>query len=218
MRVRVRMFGALAERATSETTIEVDDEARAADVVAAVRRAHPDATSILDRISIAVNHEIAHGERPLRDGDEMALMPPVAGGAAIVVGLRDRPSVEEALASVSSPRAGGTGVFVGTVRDETDGRAVDRLEYSAYEEMASSVLREIAASAAEKWGLEGVAILHGVGEMHVGDVTVVVACSAAHRAEALEACRYVIDELKVRVPIWKKETGPDGSRWIGVEP
>lgn len=216
--VRVRMFGALGERATNETTMELEGDARARDVVSAVREAHPGAAGILERISIAVNHEIAHGERRLRDGDEVALMPPVAGGAAIVVGLRERPSVEEALAAVSSPRAGGVGVFVGTVRDHSDGRAVDRLEYTAYAEMADDVLREISRTAAEKWELEGVAILHGVGDMRVGDVTVVVACSAAHRAEALDACRWVIDEVKVRAPVWKKERGRDGERWVGLEP
>lgn len=216
--VRVRMFGALAERATGETTLEVGGDALAADVVDAVREAHPEAAGILERISIAVNHEIAHGERRLSDGDEVALMPPVAGGAAIVVGLRERPSIEEALGAVASPRAGGTGVFVGTVRDHSDHGDVERLEYSAYEEMAGGVMRAVAEEAAEKWGLEGVAILHGVGNLGVGDVTVVVACSAAHRAEALDACRHVIDEVKTRLPIWKKEIGRESERWIGLEP
>ncbi|HWC31547.1 MAG TPA: molybdenum cofactor biosynthesis protein MoaE [Actinomycetota bacterium] len=219
MRVRIKMFGALAERSRmNEAAIDFEHPATTADVVQAVRESAPELAGILERISIAVNHEISHGERPLRDGDEVALMPPVAGGAAILVGLRDHPSADDALAAVRSSRAGGTAVFVGTVRDRSDGRVVDRLEYSAYEEMADAVLGDIAGAAAEKWGLEGVAVLHGVGEMRVGDVTVVVACSAAHRAEALEACRWMIDEVKSRVPIWKKESGPEGSRWVGIEP
>jgi molybdopterin synthase catalytic subunit len=82
--------------------------------------------------------------------------------------------------------------------------------------MAERVLRRIAEEAAERWPLAGVAILHAVGDLVVGDVTVVVACSAPHRAEALEACRHVIDEVKARVPIWKKEFGPDGGRWVGL--
>jgi molybdopterin synthase catalytic subunit len=106
-------------------------------------------------------------------------------------------------------------VFVGTVRRD-EGR-VERLRYSAYPEMADRVLRDVAEEAVGKWPLHGVAILHGVGELPVGERTVVVACSAAHRGEAFEACRYVIDEVKRRAPIWKKEVGPAGQRWVGLE-
>ena len=219
MRVRVRMFGGLAERAEREMTMDLPGaDPTAGDVVRAVRDAHPDARGILKRISIAVNRELAHGERRLEDGDEVALLPPVAGGARVLVGLRDRPTVEEALAAVAAEGAGGTVAFVGTVRDSSDAiGTVRRLEYSAYEEMAERELREIADEATTKWPLDGVAILHAVGELAVGDVTVVVACSSAHRGEAFDACRYAIDEVKRRAPIWKKEVGPAGERWVGLE-
>jgi len=94
---------------------------------------------------------------------------------------------------------------------------VERLEYSAYREMAEKVLSDVAGEAARRWPLLGVAVLHGVGDLSIGDHTVVVACSSAHRGEAFEACRFVIDEVKRRVPIWKKEVGPDGERWVGLE-
>jgi MoaE-MoaD fusion protein len=217
MRVRVRLFGGLADRAGEpEASLELPEPATAADVLRAMEASHPGVTPILPRIQVAVNLEVVPAEHPLRSGDEVALLPPVAGGeAGILTGLRERPSVEEALEAVGDPGAGGTVVFVGTVRAE--GGAVDRIEYSAYEAMAGRVLRDVAEEAAAKWGLLGLAILHGVGNLEVGDRTVVVACAAPHRGEAFEACRYAIDEVKRRTPIWKKESGPGRARWVGLD-
>lgn len=219
MRVRVRLFGALAERAGRDhDEVEVSGDVTAGEILRAVGDRHPGAASMLGRVSIAVNREVAPLERTVAEGDEVALLPPVAGGAAMLVGLRARPSVEEALAAVADPGAGGTAMFLGTVRRDSPVGPLERLEYSAYEEMAVEVLRDIADEAAGKWPLRGVAILHGVGELGVGEPTVVVACSAAHRAEAFEACRYAIDEVKRRAPIWKKEVGAGAQRWVGLEP
>jgi molybdopterin synthase catalytic subunit len=221
VKVRVRLFGALAERAgAADHVLDLGEGSTAADVLAAVRGRHPDTAPLLDQVSVAVNLETVSAEHPLADDDEVALLPPVAGGATkILVGIRDRsPSVKEALEAVSAPGAGGTVVFLGTVRDRSDdlGR-VERLEYSAYEEMAEKVLRDVAEEAARRWPLAGVAVLHGVGDLSIGDHTVVVACSSAHRDEAFEACRFTIDEVKRRVPVWKKEVGPSGERWVGLE-
>ncbi|MGH2725247.1 MAG: molybdenum cofactor biosynthesis protein [Actinomycetota bacterium] len=219
MKIRVRMFGALAERTGRDREeLDLPEEATAAEVLRVVGERHPDVAAILERISVAVNLEVVPLQRRVAAGDEVALLPPVAGGAKVLVGLRERPSVEEALAAVQAADAGGTAVFVGTVRDHSDAGAVERLEYSAYREMAGRVFREIADEAARKWPLAGVAVLHGVGDLRVGDVTVVVACSSAHRGEAFEACRYVIDEVKRWAPIWKKEAGPGVARWVGLEP
>jgi molybdopterin converting factor subunit 1 len=217
VRVKVRLFGALAERAgRDQDTLDLPDGATAGAALEAVGRRHPAAVGILERISVAVNHEVVPVDRRLRPEDEVALLPPVAGGqAAITVGLLERPSVDAALAAVGSPEAGGTVAFVGTVR--SDGGAVDRLAYSAYREMAERTMRDIAEEAATKWPLMGVAIFHAEGDLTVGEPTVVVACSAPHRGEAFEACRYAIDEVKRRVPIWKKESGPGGDRWVGLE-
>lgn len=213
------MFGALSERAgVAEEMVELDGAATVDDVLRLVADRYPSAAGLLPQVGVAVNLEMVTKGRVLADDDEVGLLPPVAGGgAAILTGLRDgSPSLDEALAAVAAPGAGGTALFVGTVRDHSDGMAVERLEYTAYEEMAELLLRRIAEEAAERWPLAGVAILHAVGDLMVGDVTVVAACSAPHRAEALEACRHVIDEVKARVPIWKKEFGPDGGRWVGL--
>ena len=126
------------------------------------------------------------------------------------------PSVTDALDAVASLRAGGTALFVGTVRDRSDAGAVTELEYSAYDDMAEKVITEIACEAAEKWGLLGVVVQHAIGPRKVGEVTFVVACAAPHRDEAFDACRYVTDEVKRRAPVWKKERGPWGERWLGL--
>jgi molybdopterin converting factor subunit 1 len=217
MKLRVRLFGALAERAgRSRTDLDVPDGATASEVVRAVGDHYPETSEILPRLQVAVNLEVVPAEHRIMPEDEVALLPPVAGGQAnILVGLRRRPSVDEALEAVSHPDAGAVVVFVGTVRGE-EGR-VERIEYSAYQEMAERRFREVAEEAASKWGLFGVAILHGVGDLPAGDRTVVVACSAPHRGEAFEACRYGIDEVKRRATVWKKEVGLGGSRWVGLE-
>jgi molybdopterin synthase catalytic subunit/molybdopterin converting factor small subunit len=217
MRVRVRLFGALSERTGREwEVLEVADGATASEVLRAVGDRHPETSELLPRLQVAVNLELVPSEHRIGADDEVALLPPVAGGqASILVGLRPRPSVDQALDVVQHPDAGGVVAFVGTVRAEEGW--VERLEYSAYPEMAERVLREVAEEAAAKWHLSGIAILHAVGDLAVGERTVVVACSAAHRAEAFEACRYAIDEVKHRAPIWKKEIGPGGARWVGLE-
>jgi molybdopterin synthase catalytic subunit len=219
MKVRIRLFGALSERAgLAEETLDVSDGATAGDLLGLVADRYPSTVGLLPRVALAVNLELASTDTPLAEDDEVGLLPPVAGGGAtILTGLREgSPSLDEARAAVTAPGAGGTVVFVGTVRDHSGERVVERLQYTAYEEMGERVLRQIAEEAAEKWPLAGVAILHAVGDLGVGDVTVVVACSAPHRREAFGACRYAIDEVKERVPIWKKEIGPDGARWVGL--
>jgi molybdopterin synthase catalytic subunit len=197
-----------------EDTIDMADGSTGADLIRAVGERYPDATSVLERVSVAVNHEVVPAERTLDPADEIALLPPVSGGAQVTVGLRERPSVDEAIEAVSAPEAGGTAVFLGTVRDNADAGPVERLDYDAYEDMAVTVMAEIATEAIAKWGLAAVAVLHGAGSFGVGETTMVVACSAAHREEAFDACRYIVDEVKARVPVWKKEAGPWGERWL----
>ncbi len=215
MIIRVRMFGSLAQAAGLRSDeIELADGKSGADLIRAVAARHPDAASILERVSVAVNLEVVPADRELSADDEVALLPPVSGGVAITVGLREEPSVTEALDAVASPEAGGTAVFLGSVRDHSDAGAVTRLDYEAYDEMATNVMADIATDAALKWGLAAVAILHGDGPKVVGEATIVVACAAAHRDEAFDACRYVVDEVKRLVPVWKKESGPWGERWL----
>jgi molybdopterin synthase catalytic subunit/molybdopterin converting factor small subunit len=227
MKIRLRMFGGLAAAAgTGEEYVEIAEGATAADLVAMVAQRYPQAAAILPRVSIAVNLETEDASHPLADGDEVALLPPVAGGAPppatgarIVTGVRSEAiSIDEVMELVADPGAGGTVVFVGTVRSNSDEWGdVSQLDYSIYREMAEPMLARVAEEAAARWPLTGVCILHRVGSLPVGEQTVVVACSAPHRGEAFEAARYGIDEVKRRVPVWKMEIGPDGQRWIGID-
>lgn len=135
--------------------------------------------------------------------------------ASIHVGIAAAPIDTTALRGlVDHPAAGATATFEGVVRNHSAGRPVERLVYEAYEPMAERQIREVVDEAGSRWPLRRVAVEHRVGELEVGEVAVAVAVSADHRAEAFEACRYIIDQLKARAPIWKKEFGPDGSHWV----
>ena len=130
--------------------------------------------------------------------------------------LREAPlSLDEVMAQVSRPAAGGIATFVGVVRDHSDGRAVTRLDYSAYDGMARREMAAIAAEIETEMPGVTVAVAHRTGSLGVGDAAVVCAASAPHRGEAFKACRELIDRLKSRVPIWKREYGPDGASWVG---
>ncbi len=126
-------------------------------------------------------------------------------------------SVDETLASVKRPGAGGLAVFIGVVRDESAGRAVTKLEYSAYASMAKREMERIADEIESEIEGARVAAMHRVGLLEVGDAAVICAASAPHRAEAFKACRELIDRIKARVPVWKREIGPDGEAWVGWE-
>lgn len=124
-------------------------------------------------------------------------------------------SLDEVVAHVSHPSAGGIATFIGVVRDHSDGRAVTRLDYSAYDAMAKREMIKIASELEHE--IEGVRVsaIHRVGSLGVGDAAIVCAASAPHRGEAFKACRELIDRIKARVPIWKREYGPDGAAWVG---
>jgi molybdopterin synthase catalytic subunit/molybdopterin converting factor small subunit len=222
--LRVRLFGALAEGAGGrDVELPVDPPVAAAAVVDALRTALPGLAGLVDRSQLAVNLEIADPAAVVADGDEVALLPPVAGGAGaapnVLVGVRDGLRVDEAIAAVAHPAAGATALFLGTVRDHSEGSdTVDRLEYRAYDEMAMKVMRTIATEVGQRWpAVRGVALLHAVGDLPVGAPTIAVACSAPHRDEAFAACRYALEEVKARAPVWKRELSGDEARWVGAE-
>jgi molybdopterin synthase catalytic subunit/molybdopterin converting factor small subunit len=161
----------------------------------------------------AVNREYAEAGQELRDGDEVALIPPVSGGAFRVT--EEPLSLDAAVAEVADERAGGIATFTGTVRRQSRGREVLYLEYEAYAEMAEDVIAQLASELGESHDLCGISIHHRVGRVEIGEPSVVIAVSAPHRQDALAACRQAIDRLKETVPLWKKEVYEGGEEWLG---
>jgi molybdopterin synthase catalytic subunit len=161
----------------------------------------------------AVNKAYAAPETRLTDGDEVALIPPVSGGA---FRLSDDPiDPQTVIREVSDERAGGIATFIGTTRIQSRGRTVEHLEYEAYEGMAEQVMADLAEDLKRKYHLCEVAITHRVGKVGIGELSVVIAVSAPHRSDALAACAEAIDRLKETVPLWKKEVYEGGEEWIG---
>jgi molybdopterin synthase catalytic subunit/molybdopterin converting factor small subunit len=204
--VRVRLFAGLRERAGwSQREI---DAATVGDVWAAL-----DLGDEPGGLLYAVNKQYAERDTALADGDEVALIPPVSGGAFL---LSDEPlSLDRAVDEVRSDSAGAIATFTGTTRKESRGRDVSYLDYEAYEGMAEQTMIEIADDLKRRYELCAIAIHHRVGRVDIGDTSVVIAVSAPHRQDALAACRDAIDRLKEHVPLWKKEVYEGGEEWVG---
>jgi molybdopterin synthase catalytic subunit/molybdopterin converting factor small subunit len=205
--IKVRLFAGLRERA-GWSERELDGVSRLAEVWPALALG-PEPEGLL----YAVNREYAAPERQLEDGDEVAVIPPVSGGA---FRLSDQPlSLDGAVDEVRTDQAGAIATFVGTTRVQSRGRTVVHLDYEAYEEMAEQVMAQIAAELTGRYELCGIAIHHRTGRVEIGEPSVVIAVSAPHRQDALAACKDAIDTLKERVPLWKKEVYEGGEEWIG---
>ena len=205
----MKLFAALREqRGAREVELELEDGSRVDAVWPALGLGDEPAGLVY-----AVNRSYATRDAVLVEGDEVALIPPVSGGA---FRLSDEPlSLERVVADVRADLAGAVATFSGTTRSRSRGREVVHLEYEAYEGMAEAVMAEIADGLRARYDLVAVAIHHRVGRVAIGETSVVIAVSAAHRADALAACRDAIDELKERVPLWKKEVYEGGEEWIG---
>jgi MoaE-MoaD fusion protein len=209
VRVTVKLFAGLRERAGSgERQIELPEGAAVEDVWAALELGEEPRGLLY-----AVNRQYADRGQMLADGDEVALIPPVSGGSfRLVDGPIDLAAV---IAEVADERAGAVATFQGTVRSQSRGREVIALEYEAYEGMAENVIAEIAGEAKARYDLCAVAVTHRLGRVEIGETSVAIAVSAPHRQDALAACKDIIDELKERVPLWKKELYRGGEEWIG---
>lgn len=218
MRVRCLLFGAARQAAgTADVELELAEPATAEDVVAAAVERYPELGPIRAKLSVAVNRKVVEMGARVQAGDEVALLPPMGGGAP-AVGFRVGPlDVNEVIGEVQRPEAGAVVAFVGTVRSSNQGKQVERLVYEAYEKMAAEKMYEVAERIEASFEGVRVAGLHRVGRLEVGEVSVVLAASAPHRAEAFEACRAFIEGLKEEVPVFKKEFFADGTeQWVGL--
>ncbi len=205
----MRLFAALRERAGSQTVeLELPDGAVVADVWDKLGLGEEP-----EGLLYALNRGYAEEGAALSPGDEVAVIPPVSGGD---FRLSETPlSVEDAVAEVRSDDAGAIATFIGTTRARSRDRDVIHLEYEAYEGMAEGVMASLAGELVSRHDLCRVAIHHRIGRVDIGETSVVIAVSAPHRAAALAACKEAIDELKVTVPLWKKEVYEGGEEWIG---
>jgi MoaE-MoaD fusion protein len=179
---------------------------------------HPGLQPLLPHLRVAVNQVFVQLDDVVPEGAEVALIPPVAGGAGLFRVVDRPPTLDEVVAAVRDAARGGLATFTGVVRDESRGRRVVRLTYEAYTAMAERVLAGVGREAEERWPGVRLAIVHRVGVLVPGDVAVVIAAAAPHRAEAFDACRFAIERLKEDAPIWKRETYQDGESWVGLGP
>ena len=221
MRVRVRLFARYREalgRERLEVDLPEDGTVESAWSVLADR--HPELAPYRPFTLFAVGQDYVSPEHRLHPDDELCLFPPVSGGAgADIYRVVTEPLSPDAIAAeVDDPGAGGIVIFSGVVRNQTDGRSVKFLEYEAHAPMAEVKMREIGESLRARWsGVKRVVMLHRIGRLEIGEASVLIAISAAHRGDAFEACRYAIDTLKQTVPVWKKEHFEDGEVWVGLQ-
>ncbi len=228
MHVRVLPFGILKESFGSDLfALDLPAGATVADLLTRLGVQAPAVESL--RIAVSVNAEYADRNQILSDNDEVGLLPPVSGGSGphALIQKGKQPTVEltrepiPAEALVSAAKRGEDGavvVFDGIVRNNSRGRQTLYLDYEAYEEMATRQMNELACEAITRFGVRHIAIVHRLGRLHVGETSVLIIVASAHRTQAYEASRWLIDTLKKTVPIWKKETFVDGAVWADGEP
>ena len=227
MNVDILLFATLKEIAgTSRVKLDLAQESATVDEIrAALTERYPEMDENVKVAIASVNQEFAFGGDPVKDGDELAFFPPVSGGS----GEEDYPEVfrlpqepidhDEIIEAITTPATGAVCLFSGIVRGETDKSGhlpvTEYLEYEAYEPMALAKMQQVADEIREQWPkVQGIAIMQRVGKLTVGQNTVLIACSSAHRDDgAFEASRFGIDRLKEIVPVWKKEVSSDGATW-----
>jgi MoaE-MoaD fusion protein len=235
MRVRVLFFGVLKDTVGKPAdVIELPDGASVRDVLAWYESRIPRLKETLPSLALAVNQQYAGPDAKLKADDEIALLPPVSGGAPDGAGetpprqpagrwryaliVREVIDLQTTLAGLKRGDDGAALVFEGVIRNQTRGRRTLFLDYEAYEEMALEQMESLAAQAVQQFEIRDVAIVHRLGRLEIGETSVLIAVASAHRAAAFDACRWLIDTLKRTVPIWKKEHFEDGVVWADGEP
>jgi MoaE-MoaD fusion protein len=225
MQVRVLYFGVLKEVLSSNGgDVTLPEGTTVAQLMDRLRKgaSHP----VWSALAVAVNREYAAASAVLHEGDEVALLPPVSGGAEderlpvvpVVKLVREAIDRDALVASLKQPGDGAVVVFDGIVRDNTRGRKTLYLDYEAYEEMALAQMQKLAAEAAERFPIDRVGVVHRLGRLEIGESSIVIVVTSAHRGAAFDACRWLIDTLKRTVPVWKKEHFADGAVWTDGEP
>lgn len=233
--ITIKLFGLIKTLANNqaELAVTLTDGRRVQDLIATLEARYPKIGELIHqkRVLISVNQDIAHGETEIHDGDEVALLPPFAGGSAssgtdgtdgamLVRVQRENFSVDAEIDRVRarSTRIGGISIFLGTARDHSKGHDVSSITFEHYEGMAQKKLREIRERALKQFDVLEVLVLHRYGEIGVGENIVLIVVGAEHRADAFKACRWCIDELKQITPIWKLEHTPAGEVWVEEHP
>jgi molybdopterin synthase catalytic subunit len=225
MRVKVRLFAGLKELVGGELEERFEGAATVADLTRRLAETQPLLKPFFEVLAVAVNEEyVVDRTLELHDGDEVALIQPISGGAEAVSTphylVTEAPLDARALRTlVLTPASGAVVLFEGVVRDRHEGHSVLLLEYESYVPMAEKVLRQVGESTLRDFEVHDVAIHHRIGTLQVGETSLIVAVSAEHRAQAFEAAHVAVDRVKESVPVWKREYGPDGATWQeGVPP
>jgi molybdopterin synthase catalytic subunit len=223
MKVHVRLFAGLNELlGQRHVSLELAEGATVAQLRDQLGQEYPAVTPYLTALVCAVDEEYVASDYALHEGDEVALIPPVSGGRADEgwFQVTSEPlDGERLMEAVRRDESGAVVLFSGVARDHSEGRRVRALEYDAYPSMAEKKLREVADEVRARWPITGIGVLHRTGRLAIGETSLLVAVSAAHRREAFEACHYAVDRIKQIVPIWKKEIWEDGDgAWVGGHP
>lgn len=224
MKINVRLFAGLKDiLGRRDLTLEVGEGATVSRLRDRLAEEYPALAPFLSSLVCAVEDEYVASDHPLRDGDEVALIPPVSGGGGQDDGLfrvtTEPLDPEPLVAAVRKDESGAVALFYGVARNHSEGRAVRALEYDAHPSMAEKKLREVAEEVRARWQVTGIGVLHRTGRLAVGEASLLVAVSAAHRAEAFDACHFAVDRIKQIVPVWKKEIWEDGDgAWVAGHP
>ncbi len=231
MRIRVLLFGQLKDIiGRHEESLDLQAGSSVSDLMARYAERFPKFKPMAASIACSVNREYTPSSVVLQDGDEVGLLPPVSGGLGLVTEsgaelhsehcaiVREKIETQKIADSLKAPEDGAVAVFEGIVRNNTRGKATLYLDYEAYESMAINELERLAKESLQQFKIRDVRVVHRLGRLEIGETSVLIVVASAHRAAAFEACRWLIDTLKKKVPIWKKEHFQDGAVWADGEP